>query len=170
LAGRTYYPSVTLGVDYIETGEARMPGMEESGKDPVMATVSVNIPLWTAKYRAGVRAAREREAAAESASRQRANTLAVALQQAAYGWRDAERKIALYRESLRPLAETSLKVTRQAWEAGKSDYLEVIDAQRLLLELLLEEERAAASREQRLAEMEQLIGRELPRAREETLP
>ena len=37
LAKKEFYPDVTLGVDYVQTGEARMAGVSDSGKDPVMA-------------------------------------------------------------------------------------------------------------------------------------
>ncbi len=60
LAKKEFYPDVTLGVDYVDTGPARMAGVADSGKDPVVAGFSVNIPLWWGKYRAGVREAESR--------------------------------------------------------------------------------------------------------------
>jgi cobalt-zinc-cadmium efflux system outer membrane protein len=142
LAGKDYFPDVTVGVDYTQTDGALVPGVRDNGKDPVMATVSINIPLWRKKYDAALRAAE--------------------LKMALYKFQDAERKIDLYRDTLTPLAEQSLEIAQQSWESGKADFLNLIDAERLLLEFQLQIERARANREQRLAEIEMLVGRELP--------
>jgi outer membrane protein TolC len=77
---------------------------------------------------------------------------------ALYRFRDAERKIGLYRDTLIPQAKTGLNVAEESYEAGKTDFLSLIDAQRLLLEFELSYERARASREQHLAEIEMLVG------------
>ena len=92
------------------------------------------------------------------------NALDSRLAMALFRLRDAERKIDLYRDTLVPLAEASLAVTQEGYEAGKGDFLDVIDAQRLLLELQLAFERSVADHEQRIAELEMLVGRPLPAA------
>jgi len=166
LAKKEYFPDITVGVDYIETDSALMPGTRDSGKDPVVGMLSINVPVWRGKYRA---AEREAEARYEASLRERSdreNTLVARLERALYGFRDAERKIDLYRDALVPKAEQSLKVTQQSYESGRADFLDVIDAQRVLLEFELSYERALANRSQRLAEIEMLVGREIPRAGE----
>ena len=35
LAKKNYYPDVTIGVDYIDTGGAVMPGVSDSSNDPI---------------------------------------------------------------------------------------------------------------------------------------
>ncbi len=55
LAKKEGMPNITVGVNYIETGAASMPNVDDSGRDAVMGMVAVNIPLWREKYRAGVR-------------------------------------------------------------------------------------------------------------------
>ena len=166
LAKKDYFPDITVGVDYIETDSALMPGTRDSGKDPVVGMMSINLPIWRGKYRA---AEREAEARYEASLRERSdreNALVARLEMALYGFRDAERKIDLYRNALVPKAEQSLKVTQQSYEAGRADFLDVIDAQRVLLEFELSYERALANRAQRLAEIEMLVGREIPRVGE----
>ena len=166
LAKRDYFPDITVGVDYIETDSALMPDTRDSGKDPVVGMISINVPIWREKYRA---AEREAEARYEASLRQRddrENTLVARLEMVLYGFRDAERKIDLYRDTLIPKGEQSLKVTQQAYEAGRADFLDLIDAQRVLLDFKLSYERALADRAQRLAETEMLVGREIPRSGE----
>ena len=68
-----------------------------------------------------------------------------------FKYQDAERKIALYRDALIPKADENLKVIQRSFETGKSDFLSLIDAERVLLEFQLTYERAVADREQGVA-------------------
>lgn len=162
LAKKDFYPGVTLGVDYVQTDEARMGGVSGSGKDPVMAGFSVNIPLWRGKYRAGVREAEMRYSATQRDRQDRANRLSADLRFALFKFQDAEHKIALYRDALIPKAIQNLKVIQRSFEVGKSDFLSLIDAERNLLEFQLTYERAVADREQGLATVEKLVGGNSP--------
>ena len=83
------------------------------------------------------------------------------LQLALYQFRDAERKINLYGDTLVPKAEQSLQVVQQGFEAGSTGFIAWIDAQRLLLEFQLAGRRAQADRGQRLAEVEMIVNREM---------
>ena len=51
-----------------------------------------------------------------------------------------------------------MKVTKQAYRAGREDFLHLIEAERLLLELQLTHERAAVDREIAIAQIETLVG------------
>jgi outer membrane protein TolC len=74
-------------------------------------------------------------------------------------YRDAAAKTELYAGTLIPKAEESLAVTLSEYEGGDADFLHVLDAQRLLLDLRLEMEEALVMREIRAAELEMLAGR-----------
>lgn len=161
LARREFFPDLTLGIDYIETGEAIMPSTKDSGKDPVIFMASINLPIWQGKYRSGVREARARYDAVTSQRTDRANALSSEVKMALFQYRDAARQIELYRDALIPKATQSLKVSQRAFEAGKVDFLSLIDAQRVLLEFELVYERALANHAQRYAEIEMLVGRDL---------
>lgn len=160
LARKERYPDIMLGLDYTQTGEARMSGVSDSGKDPLMASVSMNLPIWFGKLKAGEMQAAYRRDAAENLRSETQNRLQADLQMAIYNFRDAERKINLYRDTLIPKAQQSLEVTREAFEAGSVTYISLIDAQRTLLEFQLAADRARADREIRLAEIEWLTGHE----------
>jgi cobalt-zinc-cadmium efflux system outer membrane protein len=153
LARKERYPNVAIGLSYIET--------DDTSRDPITATVSVNLPIWRGSYLAKEREARARREASVKRRADRERVLVSDLKMAAYRFRDAERKIALYGETLVPKAEQSLKVTRQSFEGGKADVLDLVDAERTLLEFGLSYERARADRAQSLAEIEMLVGREL---------
>jgi len=163
LAKKDYFPDITIGLDYIDTDSALVPSAKDSSKDPVVGMISVNLPIWRDKYRAAEREAEARYEASLKERSNRENGLIANLELALYGFRDAERKIDLYRDTLIPKAKQSLKVTQQAYEAGTTDFLDLIDAQRVLLEFELSYERALTNRAQKLAEIEMLVGVEVPR-------
>jgi outer membrane protein TolC len=121
----------------------------------------VSLPIWGSKIRAGVREAELRHEASRGLREEVENTLEARLELVLFRFRDAERKIDLYRDTLVPLAEASLAVAQEGYEAGKEGFLDVIDAQRLLLEFQLALERSVADREQRVAELEMLVGKTL---------
>ena len=163
LAKKDYYPDFTLGLNVIDTDDSPVGNPSSNGNDPVIASVSVNIPLWREKYAAGVRQARSRYYAARGQRRQKANSLSSQLKMTLYSFRDAERKIDLYRDALLPKAKESLKVTESGFRAAKGSFTDIIDAQRILLEFALLYERALADRSQSLAKLEMLVGREIRR-------
>ncbi len=161
LARKAFYPDLTLGVDYVETRDAPLAGVADSGKDPVMVMGSINLPLWLGKNRAGLREAEARLSSANKSRENRENGLLADLKMAIYRFREAERKISLFGDTLTPLAKNSLDVSEQAYQAGGADFLQLIDAQRLLLDVQLSYQRAIADREQRLAQIEMIVGAEL---------
>jgi len=162
LAKKEYFPDVTVGVDYVDVATSsggRNPS--DDGKNAVAGTVSLNIPIWHEKISAGVREARLRHSAALHRKADKINTLGAELKLAAYRFRDADRRIDLYRDTLLPKAREALKATNAAFRAGKASYTDMIDSQRILLEFELAVDRALTDKSQRLAELEMLAGKEL---------
>jgi outer membrane protein TolC len=161
LAGKSLRPDFTLGLDYIDTDEAINPGVTDSGKDPLVARLSMNLPLWIGQHRAEKREAEARYRAAEESQKNRTNTLLAEVKLAVYHYRDAGRRIDLYGESLLPKARQAMEVTRQSFAAGSAGFLDFIDAERTVLEFELAYERARADRAIRLAELEMLTGEDI---------
>jgi outer membrane protein TolC len=161
LAKKNYFPDITVGVDYIITGDARMPGVTDSGKDPLIAMLTVNLPLWWGKNKAAVNEAQAKYQSALKQQQSIENDLLSQLEMVLYQFREAQRKMSLYNEALLPRAQQSLNVTQSAFEAGKVDFLNLIDAQRTYLEFELSLARATTNYAQRLAELEMLVGREI---------
>jgi len=156
LAKKDFYPDFSLGVGYMDMPDSDM-------TDPVSGMVMLNLPIWRVKYRAGVREASAAHAAALKQQQDLHNTLLAEIQMALFRLRDAERKIDLYANALLPRARQALAVSQQSLEASKAAFLDVIDAQRSLLEFGLSYERARTDHEQAVAEIEMIIAQELPR-------
>jgi len=159
LARKQRLPDVTLGLMYIDTDEAAMGPVPDSGKDPVAAMLSLNLPIWAGKYRAAEREARARHLTAVSMKQERGNTLRAEIAMTLFKLRDAERKIDLYGQTLMPKAIQSMTATEAAFRSGTATFLDVVDAQRILLEFHLSHERALVDFGQSLAKLEMLIGR-----------
>jgi outer membrane protein TolC len=158
LAKRKFYPNFTFGIDYLKTGEARMPGTRDSGKDPVIGRFSINIPIWRGAYSAGQREAEARRRAAQLERRDHENHLLARMQAVLFDFHDAERKISLYHDALIPKAQQSISASMQGYEAGEVDFLDLLDAQQMFLEFVLAEQRARADRLIHLAELRMLVG------------
>ena len=163
LARKEYFPDVTLGVNLIDTDEALMASAIDSGKDPVVAMVSVTLPIWYEKLSAGVREARARHRTAARKKDDRANQLDAQVKLVLYRVREAQRKIDLYGNALIPKAKQSVQVSEAGYRAGSVGFLDLLDAERILLDFQLSLERATANSAQRTAELEMLVGRPIPR-------
>ncbi len=164
LAKKDYYPDITFGIDFIDTDDATgATTPSNSGKDPIIAMFSINLPIWREKLDAGLREARYRHRAAVRSKTQKLNTLNAQLKLALYRFRDGDRKIDLYRDTLLPKAVESVKASEASFRAGGNTFLDLIDAQRVMLAFELAYERALSNRAQKLAELEMLVGKEIPR-------
>jgi outer membrane protein TolC len=157
LARRNFRPDFSVGLDYVFTGEASG-SVEDSGKDPIMLGFSMSLPLGRSKYRAAEREAEAMRLASARSLEDRENELASLLQMALFRYRDAGRKVELYRGALIPKARQALETVRRAFEADRASFLDLIDAQRALLEFELSEKRALADRAISLSEMKALVG------------
>ncbi len=165
LAKRGYFPDVTLGVTYIDTGNSiggRHPS--DDGRDPILAMVSVNVPIWWNKLDAGVSEAKHRRQWAVYRRNHKVNALGSQLSVATFNLRDAERKTALYRDMLLPKAHQASKASQASYRAGGGTFQDMLDAQQILLEFELAHQRALADRAKRIAEIEMIVGRDIPRA------
>ncbi|MDA0373172.1 MAG: TolC family protein [Planctomycetota bacterium] len=158
-ADRESLPDVTVGVDWLRTGDARMPGVVGSGDDPFAVSVGVNLPIGRAKYRAIVDEAEAGRASARQKLERRIDELAVALRHARFQHDDAARQIGLYRDTLLPRARQALSVTQAAYGQGGAVLLDVIDRQRALLAFEQAYWRACAELGRSRARIESILGR-----------
>ncbi|QJB57026.1 TolC family protein [Pseudodesulfovibrio sp. zrk46] len=161
LAERNYYPDFTFGVDVTEVDKARNSGVMGDGQNPVMTSMSFNIPIWLNARDAAVEESNAKIIAAKRSRIGLERKLKADLELALYKYRDAGRKINLYKDTLVPKAEQALGVTMEAFMTGRGTSLDLIDAEKTLLELQLAYYRALTDQAQRLAEIETLVGQEL---------
>ena len=75
----------------------------------------------------------------------------------------AKRLVDLYRDSLRPQSEATLRSTVIAYENDRTDLLNLLDSQNTTLDVDYAYFRSLADFEQRLAELELAVGAPIPR-------
>ena len=161
LAGQDYFPDFMVGVDYMDMASSS--GAMGGAKDTWAVMAGINLPIWWGKYAAGVREAEAMRQAAISQRADKANTLSADVKLAAYGLRDAQRRMDLYRDALLPKARAALQAAQASYRAGTTSLMDILDLQRSLLEFDLSLHRSQADWWQHLAELEMLVGREIPR-------
>ena len=134
--------------------------------DPTMgnsndAILGFSIPLWFWKPAAMVSEAKaEREMADAELQAMKVDTSAD-LRTAWLRAKTAKRLAEIYRTSLLPQAQESLSVAESGYQTDKSTFLDLLDAERSLLNSRLEYYQYLADYEQRLAELERIVGKEL---------
>lgn len=158
LAGKSSLPSFTFGVNYIQTGPSLNPSMNESGKDPWMASVGINLPVWFGKNNSKKKEARANLLKAQYRRADAKNQLEAMVERILFEHMDALRKVRLYRDGLIPKGEQALNAGYTAYQAGELDFLNVLDAQRQLLKFQLEYERALSSSGKYRAEIDLITG------------
>ncbi len=162
LAKKKSFPNFGIGVGYIDTTHARASGVNDSGKDPIIAMLSLTLPIWADNYKAAQRQARAELSQKTYEKTQMENTLGAKAQQLLYEFEDTDRKIELYRDVIIPKAEEMLVASETAYQTGTIDFLSLIDAQRMLLRYELFYERRLAENAQKLAKIEMLAVIQLP--------
>jgi cobalt-zinc-cadmium efflux system outer membrane protein len=157
IADKGYYPDITVGVEYADWMGTR----DMDQRDAYTGKISINLPIWRGRISAGVDEMRQRHRATVAMKQDIFNSLSAELKMAAYSHRDAQRKVKLYNDSLIPKQKEAIAALQRSYQAGSASFLELIDAQRTLLEFEISYHRALADRAISLARIEMLTGRGL---------
>jgi outer membrane protein TolC len=157
LARRERFPDVTLGVETIVTDRSSLTDFSDSGQDAWIASLSFPFPV-SGKYGAAIREAEAQRTARLRTREDLERELAARAELALYELRDAERRMELYDTALLPKAQQALGAATSAYRAASLGFLELLDAQRLLLRFELDLARARADRGQRVVELLSMMG------------
>lgn len=160
LARLDYLPDTTVAFDYINVDKGPL-NVSDNGQNASALMFKVNVPLWYGKQKSQVDEAKALREAAEAQHEQLDNDLSAKIKMIYFKIQNAERQIKLYRDALVPKAEQSLKASETAYSGGKVDFLNLIDSERTLLNFQLSYYKAIRDYEQRLAELEMMVGESL---------
>ena len=117
----------------------------------------MTLPVWRDKLAAEIAAARAGERAARARLTAEQVGLAADFAEQAYLIREAGRELTLLRDRLLPRARQALEISRAAYRSGQADFLNVIDAERSLLDFQTDEIAAQTQRAVARAELTLLI-------------
>ncbi|MGQ0628990.1 MAG: TolC family protein [Phycisphaerales bacterium] len=140
-------------------------GIEADVKaNPIMwrPTASITLPIWRDKIEAEIAAAQADKRSAEARLSSEQISIAAELASMLYTYRESGRNVALFSMTLLPKAQQSLDASRSGYLTGRSTFLDVIDAQRRLLEFELSAIEARTQRELAIASISLLISGSAP--------
>jgi outer membrane protein TolC len=118
---------------------------------------TMTLPIWRDKIAAQIAEAQANKRSAEARLSDAQITLAADVAERTYLYREATRNMALLRDQLLPKARQSLELAQAGYLTGQTDFLNLVDAERTLLNFQLSEVDAAAQREIVLAELSLIV-------------
>lgn len=153
LAKKNYLPDFMVEIQYWDV---------HTGPNRWMAMGKINLPwIFKTKYDAKLQqAATEGKGAIAEYAALRNHTL-FELKDLFVKVKTSEHLIQVYKDGVLPQAEQSLAAARIGYQAGKVDFLNLIDSERTLRDFQLEYYTALAQHEQTIAKLERVVGREL---------
>lgn len=159
LARKAYTPDFTVAGGYMLMPDGA------AFRNNYMAELTVSLPwLNKRKHDSEIKEAEAAVAVVRSEHNAQVNAAFLEIQQALIRARSAERSLKLYRDTLRPQADAALKSAAAAYQHDRTDFLNLVDSQNLLLDVETSYFKAAANFDARIAELERAIGAPLPAA------
>jgi outer membrane protein TolC len=120
--------------------------------------MALSIPAVMPKVRAMVREAEENLQAVEAMRRQARWDHSAEVVATLHALRNSERQAALFDAMILPAAQRIVDNIREGYSRGSASFIDLVEAQRTLLDARLTAAEARAAREMRLAELESMIG------------
>jgi len=158
LAEKSYNPDLSIGAGYM-----LMPS-GSTNRNGYMVELSVNLPwLNRSKHDAEIREAHS-EVSVRHAELQRQRAIALQqIQEALIRANTAARLVEIYRDTLRPQAQATMRAASAAYQTDQTDFLNLIESQNTALEVEYAYYKALAEFDSRMAELEGAIGAEVLR-------
>ena len=160
LAKMDFLPDFTVGFDYTEIG-AGSTSRADDGEDAWAMKVAVNVPIWFNRLGAQVA---EKNASLEASKKNHENVKNAVT----YEVEDLYFKITtykdivlLYKTALVPQTEQAFEAARVGYESGRVDFLNWLDAERVLLQTRLAYYKAIVDYEKSIAYLERVVGKDL---------
>lgn len=158
LAEKDFYPDFNFSIKTILTGSAEFGDPPDSGDDPIIAGITLNLPVFRGRRHGKVAEQVAKISSARFSKQQETRSLTAEIERSLYSYREAQRKFSLYRDDLLPKIKQQLEVAVNGFQSGETTILELIDAEKSLLTFELAESRAAADRALAVARLESQAG------------
>lgn len=158
LAEKDFYPDLAFNLKTIITGEAEYGDPPDSGRNPVIAGLSITLPLFRDRRHGAVAAKQEGIRQARDQKSQEQRNLDAAIDQGLYRYRDAQHRQLLYEQSVLPKVRQELEVGLQGFQDGRQSVFDLLATEKNLLEFELNQRRALADQALEVARLEELVG------------
>ena len=167
LAQKDARPGFTASIGFTNVGRhGGLSGLDlplpDNGRNALSLSLGMSLPIWRARYRAGVaqaadelRAQRQRRAAARDA-------MELDVQQAVVRLETLDRQLDLLETVLIPQTDETLRATEAAYETGQLGVLDLLDGERTLVEMRLLGARYVSDYLIALTRLERAVGTRVP--------
>ena len=151
-------PSFTVGLNYTIVGELSSYAGSDNGRDAILPTIGMTIPLYRKNYSAQIK---EKAISRESVAFRKVekkNDLATRLERGFFEYDDAIRRVSL-NEQLIEYAKQAMDIMIAEYTSSETNFEEVIRMDRKLLNYELELEQARADQNTAVAFVDYLMGK-----------
>jgi outer membrane protein TolC len=162
LAKLNRLPDLTLSLTYNAVDDSGLSPVAD-GKDQWWLGFGFNLPVWGDKLDAAEREARYGLMSGVAELTDQQNTIAFRVQDTMARVDTQQRLAILFRDVIVPQARQTVDASASAYRAGKMEFLTVVDNWRRLLDYELMYHQSLSQFEQALAELQQVIGRDVQR-------
>ena len=164
LARLNRYPDLTVGLSYNLVDDQGLSPVA-NGDDQWWIGFGINLPIWQPRLKAAELEAMRGilETAGLVAGEQ--NRVAFRVQDAYAKVETHQRQVILLRDVIVPEARQTVEASLSGYRAGSVGYLSLIDNWRKLLDFQLMYQRSLADLERAFAELQEAVGRDVPRTR-----
>ena len=132
LAALQFIPDIDVGFQYTAVGSG-MTMSPEDGKDSWMFPLRINLPIWFNKNVPQVQEAQKMLEANQARLEAAKNTSFYEVKDAYYRFDSSTKLVELYETALIPQAKLALTSDQAGYEGGKSDFLNLLDSERVYL-------------------------------------
>jgi outer membrane protein TolC len=142
----------------------------DNGQDAFNVVLSINVPLWRKRLSSQVSSATKMVTAQKSAYKSILNRTLFEIEDNLFKIQTALETSNLYQNVLIPQAEQSLKSAEIGYITGVVNFLDLLDADRVLLKIQFGSWKAYTDYLKRIADMERAVGIELAEVLPAELP
>ena len=135
--------------------------VNDNGQDAFNVVLSINVPLWRKKLSSQVRSAAKMVTAQKNVYKSILNRTLFEIEDNYFKIETARETTNLYRNVLIPLSEQSLKSAEVGYITGAVNFLDLLDAERVLLKIQFGHWKAYTDYLKYIADMERSVGLEL---------
>ncbi len=157
LANLNYVPDMTVGFDYIDVGSGHTT-MPNDGQDAWMAMVAFNVPIWIGSINEDIKAKKAALEAMQNSYQDVENNVVADVEDLYYKLKAYEDVVNLYETALIPQATQAFEAVQKGYESGTTDFLNWLDAERVLLQARLAYYRSFVDYHKTLALLERVVG------------
>ncbi len=157
-------PRLTASLAYLNVlGRDGLSGLPpDNGKNALSISLGLTLPVWKEKYRAAAREAASRLTASRERLEEARDAVAHAVERSLARLGTLEEQIALLDGVLIPQSEEALRATEAAYETGQAGVLDLLDSERIQIDVRRMRARHLSDFLIALAELERGIGARVP--------